>query len=308
MEKIRVAAIQLNADLGNVHHNFSKAIALVKQAAERQAKIIVLPEFFTSAIALNPVMEDVARRNRDLDIPQKLYELSRHYQCVIAGSYLNIISENIYNTMLLQFPDGNRLIHNKDLPTQFENRYYTNGDQNRSRNGIGVALCWEMLRSGTIRQMDSDVKLVVAGSCWWDIPNHSPDTSLRSYNHELNRSTPPRFAALLGVPVIHASHIGAIDGFRNSTSNTLISRRLIGTTQIVNRAGEVQKQLEISDGDEILVDEVEISSAPKRGKPPAGFWLMDLPPPYLEAWERENRSGQEYYSRNRLRMIGKLPL
>jgi len=304
VEKIIVAAVQLNAELGNIRLNFSKAIGLIRRAAESRAKIIVLPEFFTSAIAFNPVMEEVAQRNKELNIPQRLSELSSRYGCIVASSYLNIISEDVYNTMLLQFPNGDQLIHNKDIPTQFENRYYTGGDHNRNKNGIGVALCWEMLRSETVRQMPSDLKIVAAGSCWWDVPNGSTDIDLKSYNHELNYKTPSRFAALLGAPVIHASHVGMITGFRNSTSNTIVSRQLLGKTQIVNQAGEIQKQLEISDGDEILLDEVEISQIRKGRKIPPGFWTVELPLQYLEAWDRENRSGQEYYYRNRYRMIG----
>jgi len=306
VEKIIVSAIQLNAELGNVQLNFSKAIELIRRAAERRAKIVVLPEFFTSAMAFNLVMEEVAQRNKELNIPQRLYELSGRYGCMIAGSYLNIISEDIYNTMLLQFPNGDRLIHNKDIPTQFENRYYTTGDHNRNRNGVGVALCWEMLRSETVRQMPPNLKIVAAGSCWWDLPNDSTNDSVRNYNHELNHKTPSHFAALLGVPVIHASHVGVITGFRNSTSNTIVSRQLIGTTQIVNHAGEIQKQLESSDGDEILIDEVEVNQVRREQKLPDGFWTVELPPPYLEAWDRENRSGQEYYCKNRHRMIGNL--
>ena len=224
VDKIVVAAVQLNAELGRVQLNLSKAIELVRQAAERGATIVILPEFFTSSMALSPLMEDVARQNRDLNIPQQLCDLSKRYGCVIAGSYLNIISENIYNSMILQFPNGERLVHNKDIPTQFENRYYTKGDCSRSKNGIGVALCWEMLRSQTVLQMPSDIKIVAAGSCWWDLPINSINAELRSFNHELNHNTAARFATLLGVPVVHASHVGVVEGFKSSTSNNIVIR------------------------------------------------------------------------------------
>ncbi len=299
-----VAAIQLNAELGKVKLNFSKAVELVKQAAAKRAQLIVLPEFFTSAMALNPVMEEVARRNIELEIPQQFLELSSRHGCIIAGSYLSIISGNIYNSMILQFPNGERLVHNKDIPTQFENRYYTIGDRLRSRSRVGVALCWEMLRSQTVRKMPLDVQVVAAGSCWWDLPSQSGNAALRDYNLQLNRDTPARFGCFLGVPVIHASHVGLVTGFRNSHSVGIVSRQLIGRTQIISKTGQIQNELDITDGDSVLVDEVEIPEVGTRAEKPEGFWTVKLPPKYLEAWKRENRSGREYYQRNRARMAG----
>jgi predicted amidohydrolase len=299
-----VAAIQLSAELGNVQFNYSKASELVRQAIAKRAQLIVLPEFFTSAMALNPIMEEVARRNIELDIPQQFFELSIHHGCVIAGSYLNIISGDIYNSMILQFPSGERLVHNKDIPTQFENRYYTTGDRLRSKSHVGVALCWEMIRSQTLLEMPLSIRIVAAGSCWWDLPCQSNDASLRDYNHKLNRDTPPRMASFLGVPVIHASQVGIVTGFKNAVSDSIVDRQLIGRTQIINKAGQIQNELDITDGDAVLVDVVEIPEVGMRAEITRGFWTVKLPPQYLEAWDRENRNGQEYYQMNRARMVG----
>jgi hypothetical protein len=299
-----VAAIQLNAELGNVQFNYSKAFELVKQAIAKHAQLIVLPEFFTSAMALNPIMEEVARLNIELDIPQQLLELSSQHSCVIAGSYLSIISRDIYNSMILQFPNGERLVHNKDIPTQFENRYYTTGDRLRGKSHVGVALCWEMIRSQTLLEMPLNVRIVAAGSCWWDLPCQSNDAALRDYNHHLNRETPPRLAGFLGVPVIHASHVGIVTGFQNSVSDMTVDRQLIGRTQIINKAGQIQNELDITDGDAVLVDVVEIPEVGMRAEITREFWTVKLPPQYLEAWDRENRNGQEYYQMNRARMVG----
>jgi hypothetical protein len=83
---------------------------------------------------------------------------------------------------------------------------------------------------------------------------------------------------------------------------------LIGKTQIVNQEGKIQKELDISDGDGILVDKVAITIERKTKETPIGFWTAELPPQYLESWVRENSNGQDYYMRNRLRMIGNLAI
>lgn len=304
MNRMIVAAVQLDAQLADVPRNYSTAIDLVCRAAEKGAKVIVLPELFTSAIALNPVMEEVAQRNMELDIPAKFLELSHRYGCTIAGSYLNIISGNIYNSMLVQFPDGEQFVHNKDIPTQFENRYYTDGDHTRGRNHVGVALCWEMIRTQTIREMPVQARIVAAGSCWWDLPPASPNAALREYNHELNRTTPVRLAHFLGVPVVHAAHVGTVTGHRNSSTKSIVTRQLIGRTQIVSHEGRIQKELQVTDGNAVLLQEVEMPEAGKRIDVPDGTWIVELPHQYLEAWEVERNLGQAFYRGNRLRMIG----
>ena len=43
MRKLKVAAIQLDAELGQVDRNLLQALDLVRKAAEHGAKLIVLP-------------------------------------------------------------------------------------------------------------------------------------------------------------------------------------------------------------------------------------------------------------------------
>src|ERR1041384_490950 len=62
LSPVRVAAVQMTAVLANVEANLTKAERLVHLAFERGARWVVLPEFFTSAMAfhgdmLNAVQE-----------------------------------------------------------------------------------------------------------------------------------------------------------------------------------------------------------------------------------------------------------
>jgi hypothetical protein len=58
---IRVAAVQMTADLANVDANLLKAERLVHLALKRGARWIILPEFFTSAVAFHPGMAKADR-------------------------------------------------------------------------------------------------------------------------------------------------------------------------------------------------------------------------------------------------------
>ncbi|HUG80947.1 MAG TPA: carbon-nitrogen hydrolase family protein [Bryobacterales bacterium] len=83
-QTIRVAAVQMEAELGEVDRNLERAERLVRRAFEQSAQWVILPEFFTSAIAFHPKMLDAARPadGRPLDL---LVSLAREYQGVVGG-------------------------------------------------------------------------------------------------------------------------------------------------------------------------------------------------------------------------------
>jgi predicted amidohydrolase len=56
MDDLRVAAIQMRAQVGAVASNLSRAESLVREAFRRGAAWVILPEFFTSALAFAPSM------------------------------------------------------------------------------------------------------------------------------------------------------------------------------------------------------------------------------------------------------------
>jgi len=64
VHKMKVAAVQMRAELGNVKSNLSTAEALVREAFRKGAKWVILPEFFPSAVAFAPNMLTAWRRSK----------------------------------------------------------------------------------------------------------------------------------------------------------------------------------------------------------------------------------------------------
>ena len=58
---MRVAAIQMKAELGNVKANLESVEQLARSAFNEGAELVILPEFFTSAVCFHPKMLDVVR-------------------------------------------------------------------------------------------------------------------------------------------------------------------------------------------------------------------------------------------------------
>ena len=215
---MRVAAIQMTAKLGDVEENCEAAERLVLAAIDEGAELVVLPEFFTTSMGFHPSMLDAARPI-DGEPFRLLRRLARDKGAIIGGSFIAEHEEKTLNSFVLAFPDGSTHIHDKDLPTMWENCYYEPGSDDgvleTSSGKIGVAMCWELVRTQTVRRLRGRIELVVGGSCWWDLPygSNSPELETgRELNVALYEKTPPTFARLLRVPFVHAAHTGEFEG------------------------------------------------------------------------------------------------
>jgi predicted amidohydrolase len=298
---VKVAAVALNAVLADVTTNLLESESYIRQAAKAGAKLIVLPEFFTSAVSFFEKMLDVAIDDRQ--VRGWLRQLAAECGVIIGGSYIAFDGENAFNQFDLVFPDGEIFVHKKDIPTQFENCYYTNGDENNILvtpiGTIGVALCWEMIRYDTLRRIAGKVDLILSGSCWWDLPIDAPPEreSLRQYNQSLAQEAPVTLAKLSGVPVVHANHCGKIQAYRFPEADKIQTRQFVGAAQIADGSGQVLASRRFSEGGGFVLS--DLSWAADRRKAahaiPSRYWIPDLPDSYIHAWETANPIGKHYY-------------
>lgn len=173
----RVAAIQFEPKLGDISFNLSRADALGREALNKGARWVVLPEFFPTGTAMHPSLFDSYQPldGRPTEMLKDLAKLGRAYVC---GSFLAKSGSDAFNTLVLACPDGSTFTHDKDFPTMvFESTFYAGGEDdayaerllkdgartasqrvparvgnspdgafNHSGTGIGTALCWEIAR------------------------------------------------------------------------------------------------------------------------------------------------------------------
>jgi predicted amidohydrolase len=70
-------------------------------------------------------------------------------------------SGNRYSTLLV-FPDGTTYRHDKDFPSFWETCYSEAGNDDgvleTPLGPVGVALCWEMVRSGTAKRLLGEIE------------------------------------------------------------------------------------------------------------------------------------------------------
>ncbi|MEX2252803.1 MAG: carbon-nitrogen hydrolase family protein, partial [Thermoleophilaceae bacterium] len=216
---MRVAAIQMEAAVPDLAANLEQAERLGDEAGAAGADWIVLPEFFTTGIGFLPELADAALAP-DGAATQLLLGLAARHGAWAGGSFLCRDPDgHVRNAFMLASPQG-RIAgrHDKDLPTMWENSFYVGGEDAGLLDAegipVGVALCWELMRTQTVRRLRGQVDLVVGGSGWWSIPEWPPRGLMRRWeadNAATARRAAESFATYVGAPVVHAAHAGPLE-------------------------------------------------------------------------------------------------
>ena len=147
--------------------------------------------------------------------------IQRRHGALLGGSFLCRDADGeVRNAFLVATPDGEIAgRHDKDLPTMWENALYVGGDDGGviEADGItvGAAVCWELMRTQTVRRLRGRVDLALTGSGWWSMSSNWPGQPLRRRleraNHERARRAAETFALYVGAPVVHAAHAGPLE-------------------------------------------------------------------------------------------------
>ncbi len=131
LSRYRVAAIQYEPTLGEKEKNIADLLRLVEDAAQHQARLIVLPEIATtgycweSRTEIAPHVEPIPGPTTD-----RFQQLAATYGCFIAVSLPEVdpATNVYYNSMALISPDGVMGTYRKIHSYISENRWARDGD------------------------------------------------------------------------------------------------------------------------------------------------------------------------------------
>jgi N-carbamoylputrescine amidase len=302
--KMKVAAVQMTAHLADVDYNLRRAEELLDEAFGMGCEMVILPEFFTSAVAFHRDMMKVAQPSGG-PVLEMMRGAARRHNGYVGGSFIASRGGDDYNTFVLAFPDGDYAIHDKDQPTMWENCYYCGGKDHgileTPLGPVGAALCWELVRTRTVHRLRGKVDLLVGGSCWWTLPDRAipipGKKSIHRRNLEVMRETPVRMARMLGVPVVHAAHAQDFECSMPLLPGLPYRSFYLGETMIVDAGGEVLARLSREDGEGIITAEIEPGRMTPSEDPPDGFWIPRLPWLIRAVWGYQNLHGRLYYKR-----------
>ncbi|WP_125078433.1 carbon-nitrogen hydrolase family protein [Mycobacterium sp. P7213] len=339
---VLAAAVQLEAVLGDVPANLAACERLADEAGRAGARIIALPEFFTTGIGFEPALASAALPPGGA-ATELLTALARRHRALVGGSFLCRDTDgHVRNAYLLAGPDGGSARpdegepklgpphgpggsarpdegepklgpplgpgvvgrHDKDLPTMWENAFYTTGDDDgviaAGEYTVGAAVCWELMRTQTVRRLRGRVDLVMTGSGWWSIPRWSPHAlfdRLERTNAGTARQAAASFAQYVGAPVVHAAHAGAL-----TCAMPWLPLRyhghFEGATLIADADGTVIAERRADQGEGIVLAEITPGRRPARLAPPAGFWLHRRGTLPTAVWHYQRWHGRRWYRHN----------
>ncbi len=312
---VLAAAVQLEAVLGDVSANLAACERLADEAGRAGATIIALPEFFTTGIGFEPSLATAALPP-DGPATELLTTLAGRHRALVGGSFLCRDPDgHVRNAYLLAGPEGapkpephgpGGVVgrHDKDLPTMWENSFYTGGADDgvltAGEHTVGAAVCWELMRTQTVRRLRGRVDLVMTGSGWWSIPRWRPHAlfdRLERNNAGTARQAAASFAQYVGAPVVHAAHAGALEcampwlpvRYRGHFEGAALIAAADGTVVAERRADE---------GEGVVLGEITLQRQPPRLEPPAGFWLHDRGALPTAVWHYQRWHGRRWYARH----------
>ncbi len=300
----KVAAVQQDAVLADVTANLAMCERLADDAAAAGAEIIVLPEFFTTGMGFLPELAGCALPP-DGAATELLTGLARRHHAIVGGSFLCRDGDgDTRNTFLLATPQGIAGRHDKDLPTMWENCFYVGDDDGvlPETGGFtpGAAVCWEFMRTASVRRMRGRVDIVLGGSCWWSVPPWPPRALTRRWEDD-NAATAakvaPAFARLVGAPVVHAAHCGDV-GCRMPMTPIRYRGHFQGGAVIAAADGTVLARRDRRAGPGFALADLAIRRVQPLDTPPAGFWLHRRGPVPAACWAYQNRHGRRWYARH----------
>jgi predicted amidohydrolase len=304
---VRAAAIQLDAHLADVDANLEAAERLADQAGSAGAECIVLPEFFTTGIGFVPELADAALAP-DGEATELLRALARRHGAMVGGSFLCRDADGeVRNAFFLATAGGDIAgRHDKDLPTMWENAFYVGGSDDGVIDigggpTIGAAVCWELMRTQTVRRLRGRIDLALSGSGWWSMSENWPPRSLfarlEAGNHRRAVDAAATFALYVGAPVVHAAHAGELN-CRMPWLPVPYRGHFEGGTLITDERGRILDAIDRTDGEGFAIADVRPGRHEPLRQPPDGFWLHDRGAIAALTWNYQRRHGRPWYRRH----------
>jgi N-carbamoylputrescine amidase len=279
MTQITVAALQLALG-GSEAENIAAVSALVREAAERGATIILPPELFEGPYFCKVEEEEEFARARPLaehTSVRAMQALAAELSVTIPTSFFESDGQHHYNTLAMIGPDGRvqgsyRKSHIPDGPGYEEKYYFRPGNTGFKTWDVapdvraGVGICWDQWYPECARAMAlMGADLLFYPTAIGSEP-HDPGLDTR----RLWRRAMVGHAICNVTPIIAANRIGDEDG-----------QRFYGTSFICDEWGDVVAELGDSDTGVITA-------------------TLDL------ARARKNRAGMGFFRDRRPELYGRL--
>lgn len=304
-KKIKVAAIQMDANPAPKEARIARAEKLVAGAAGEGAQFVLLPELFNTGYGYND--ENYANAEAlDGQTVTWLRETAAKYGIHLGGSLMLWEDGEIFNALLLFAPDGRSWRYDKNYPWGWERAYFRGRKKSvvaRTDLGdIGMLICWDVSHPKLWAQYAGKVDFMAVSACPPDVTNPTfqlpkgdsftfddlgfvgnaiKNTGRLLFGEMVNQQT-----GWLGVPTVQTvgtghirtaipnafltflSYVGAapkLTKYLPQAAQMEMECDFVQGCKVVAGDGTVQSELPQSDGDNYTL--AEIGLLPSKGQP-----------------------------------------
>jgi N-carbamoylputrescine amidase len=278
---IKVAAIQMECVNGDVQANLDRADGFVNEAAERGAKLIILPEFMPNGYIYSTEIWDTGEP-REGPTVQWLREHSKRLGVWLGTSYLEAEGEDFYNTFVLTNPTGEEDGRVRKQVPAFGEAYYTKGEVNphvidSDIGVIGVGICYENQWSFIPELMFSQ------GADLMLMPHSAPTPGpyvprfIQDTYHRKLKALPTLYGGMLGIPAVMINKSGPWKSPIPGIPFVKQDSTFPGLSGVADGDGTLKAQLGPEEG--LLVEDVKMDPARKTDRLPRfhGRWTTKMP-------------------------------
>ncbi len=245
MAKTKIAAVQMDVEIGQVAANRNRILEQIKTTAEQGAQLVIFPECVLTGYCFNSLEEAKPFAEAiDGESAQAIAPVCSDTGVHAIVGFIEEDGDNYFNAAMLITPDGTSGTYRKvHLPFLGVDRFLTPGDRpfhvfDTTLGRIGMNICYD------INFPEAPRALKLLGAELFVVPTNWPEGAWRTPKFMLNaRAQENHFN------VVAVNRVGIERGWR-----------FIGQSKIVDCNGDIVVEAS-ADKEEILFAEIDIQAA-----------------------------------------------
>lgn len=283
---LRIAAIQMISQVGEIEHNLARARQLLKMAVDQGAQMVVFPELMPSGYTLATRIWGGAEPSQG-PTANWLREVAAEFRVYAGTSFIEAKDGHFYNTFVLVTPRGREAGRVRKAHAEtylFKGRQDTRHVIDTGIGKIGVGICGDNHYASLLPELQREKVDLMLMPHAWPAPVQvsktiSPEDIQRQHNLALEIAS--LYQRNLGVPVVYVNRVGpaALDKGPGLTAHFMNSPHFhfAGLTTIVDSDGEVKDRL--ADREGAAIADVHLDPRRKTAPPPPahGKWVFPGP-------------------------------
>lgn len=304
-QNIKLAAVQLRCEVGQIEKNLAQATWWVERAAAQGAQVIVLPELTPGGYTLTGEIWPTAETFNGVSVDW-LKRTARRLGIFLGTSFLEAEGEDFYNSFALATPGGDIAGRvRKNPPASAEAYFFRRGDDRHfidtALGRIGVGICYETLLYERLLELyHAEVNLVLlpmsAATPTPVFPIRVKDTVAFD---QMLKDIPTHYAKALGVPVAMANKCGPLV---TPLPGILPSQRtrFPGLSTVVD--SDATRKSALNDEVGMAIAQVSLGPSQRDANMPPSYGRWALPVPWFcYLFPLAQKFGERAYERNPVR-------